>query len=178
MIPETIPLEPCHPGCTKPCSRNRRMLRALLVSIGILAACQGEAPPAPDAASVQWRDYHAAELGVSLRVPSTFDVDEHGAEVAFRSEGPTAIRLVWVTEEEADDRGLWAGHDGQRAAVGGREGMVYDYEHRDFERKSRTIAYVVPHRGRLLGVEFRTDDAELPGVYRTVVESVRFDPES
>ena len=103
MIEEMVSLEPCHPGCTKRCSRNRRALRALLVSIGILAGCRGEAPPAPDASSVQWRDYHAADLGVALRVPSSFDFDEQGPEVAFRSEeGPTAIRLVWVTEEDAD----------------------------------------------------------------------------
>ena len=37
MIEEKIPLEPCHPGCTKRCSRNRMMVRALLVSLGLLA---------------------------------------------------------------------------------------------------------------------------------------------
>ena len=179
MIEEKISLEPCHPGCTKHCSRNRRALRALLVSIGLLAGCRGEAPPAPDASSVQWRDYHAADLGVALRVPSSFDVDEQGPEVAFRSEeGPTAIRLVWVSEEDADDRGLWAGHEGTRTTLGGHDATLYDYDHGDFGKVVRTIAYVTPYRGRYLGLEFRTDDERLPAVYRSVVESLRFDGES
>jgi hypothetical protein len=44
MIEDRIPLEPCHPGCTGACSRNRRALRALLVSIGLLAAFRIEPP--------------------------------------------------------------------------------------------------------------------------------------
>jgi hypothetical protein len=179
MIEYTIPLAPCGPRCTHGCCRRRRMVRALLVSLGLLAACRGEAPPAPDAETVQWRDYHASELGVSLRVPSSFDVDEQGPEVSFRSEeGPTAFRLVWVTEQDADERGLWAGHDGARATLAGHDALLYDYDHADFGRRVRTIAYVVPWRERYLGLEFRTDEPELPPVYRSVLESVRFDGES
>lgn len=170
-----IPLAPCSESCRKPCAKSRRALHALLISIGLLG-CRSEAPPAP-AASVELSTYHGRDLDVSVAYPSTFTPDERGPEVVFRNGGAPAIRIVWVTEEEADDRGLWAGHQGAPATIAGRAGMVYDYDHRDFERFTRTISYVVPYRGRWLGLEFRTDEPELPEAYQRVLESLQLEAE-
>lgn len=172
--PAVVQLRPCDVGCRRHCALSRRALQALLVSIG-LAACRSEAPPAPDAATVEWRTYHGRELDVRLEYPSVFDVDESGAEVVFRSSGAPAMRVVWVTADEAERRGLWPGHAGTPVAVAGRRGMAYDYDHRDLDRVVRTISYVVPYRGRLLGLEFRTDAPALPDVYRRVLASLVLD---
>lgn len=70
MIGERIPLEPCHPGCTKPCARNRRMLHALLVSIGIPAGRRTDAPPPPpDASTVRRPD--SSRRGATARAGSS-----------------------------------------------------------------------------------------------------------
>ena len=52
--------------------------------------------------------------------------------------------------------------------------MKYVYDHCDGPFCMQTVSYVVEHRQRYLGLEFRTANAELAPVYRQVVDSFAF----
>lgn len=161
---------------TAPQPLTRRLgVRFVLTCLLALTGCRAEAPVLPDSSTVAWASYHHAPLGVRLDVPVAFGKKSRGDEVAFTYNG-TAARLVWVTEEEARERGLWPRADHHTAAsLGGRGGFHYVYDHPDGPVLSRTIAYVVPHRGRLLGLEFRTDADTLGSIGQRMLESFSFD---
>ena len=150
-------------------------IRFALVCLLALAACQAEAPALPDSATLTWVTYRHAPLGVRLDVPEAFGKKTYGDEVAFTYNG-TVARLVWVTDGEARDRGLWprAGHRAP-ATLGGRAGYRYSYEHPDGPVLSHTIAYVVPYRGRQLGLEFRTDADSVGPIGERMLKSFSFD---
>lgn len=141
----------------------------------LLAGCQAKAPTPPDAAAVEWRDYVDRELQVAFAYPADFDVKRQGDDVVLRSGGKPAIRLIWVDAERGRKRGLWFGNPYTPATVAGVKGERYEYEHYDGPVRSRTISYVIPYRGRWLGLEFRTDAARLPAAYERVLESLRVD---
>jgi hypothetical protein len=59
--------------------------------------------------------------------------------------------------------------------VDGRDGRRHVYDHSDGPFVSRTVAYVFPHRGRQLGLEFRTDADVLDAVQAEMLASLRFE---
>ena len=154
---------------------HRLGLRFVLLCLLTFLGCQAHPPALPDASAVRWARYEHRPLGVRLDVPEVFGKKYHGDEVAFTYNG-TAARLVWVTEGEARRRGLWPlAEQGVPVTLGGRGGYRYAYDHPDGPVRSHTIAYVVPHRGRLLGLEFRTDADTLNTIGERMLKSLSFD---
>jgi hypothetical protein len=110
-----------------------------------------------------WRSYENPGLGVALDVPDFFEVHEYGSGVLFRLHGANAVLLRFVDAAEARQRGLWVGTaPAGPITLGGRAGERYVYKHGDGPVYSVTEAYVIPYRGKQLGLEFRTrGDAEV-----------------
>ena len=155
---------------------ERQWARAFASALlpALLAGCRSEAPAAPPD-DVETRRFESPALDVALVVPASFSVHQDEAGVVFRHAGRPAIRLLWLDEERGRERGLWFGHEARPATIAGRPGARYDYMHWDGPLRSRTVSYVVPYRGRELGLEFRTDARPLPPVYRRVVESLELE---
>ena len=158
--------------------RSRRAPHYRLAAAACLAAalagCRIEAADLPMPRG--WRVYTNETLGVALEVPDYLTVNvsaRHPGTVFFRFHGGNAVLLRWADEEESERRGLWVGSEPLGAiTMGGRAGQRYDYRHHDGPVYSITSAYVVPHRGKELALEFRTQhDEEIRG---RMVASVRF----
>lgn len=166
-------------------SRGARILCAAVVAgtvLGIVAVSfVGCAPVAlewPDEVlSGAWSTYHNDSLGYSLRYPAACSVDEDdgGRVVRFRYHGAPIIVVTFASEREAARRGLWPDHlPVGEATLGGRAGEKYVYNHYDGPFGVHTVSYVVPHEGRQLGMEFRTDDDDPSPVQRQILGSFRF----
>lgn len=111
--------------------------------------------PAPQG----WHHYENGALGVAFDVPDFLETQDHGSEagIVFRYDGANAVLLRFVDEKEGKRRGLWFGHpDAGPITLGGRPGKLYKYTHDDGPIWDSTEAYVVPYRGKELGLEFRT----------------------
>jgi hypothetical protein len=107
--------------------------------------------------ATSWRTYENAQLGVALELPDFFSVKEYEGGAIFRIQGTNAVLLRFVDRDEAKRRGLWVGSAPAGAiTLGGRPGLRYVYEHGDGPVASVTEAYVIPYRGKELGLEFRT----------------------
>jgi len=134
-------------------------------------------PPPLEPGAVTWTTHVSDDLGYALDLPESFSVRDWGdGELAFQHDGHTVARLVWLSEEEADDRGLWPGRGTTAATtLGGRPAERHDYDHWDGPFREPTVSFVVPHRGKLLAIELRGDGAP-DAVQRRMVESFRFVP--
>lgn len=161
---------------SKGCCRSRRAawLLAAMFSTVLGACCS---PPSPtrvlDPARVEWRRYEDPILQYAIDYPSEFEVSSREGEVLFRW-GGVPVRVAFESEEEGRRRGLWFGQAPVRAAtLGGRPAQVYAYEHREGPFCSRTVAFVVEHRGKFLGLEFRTP-AALTRIQAHMRKSFRF----
>lgn len=148
------------------------------VALLIPAGCHIEPPAPPPEGSYAWASYAHPTLGYSLNYPDAFEVAAQDSnDAVFTYQGRTTFRVVSATEEEARQRGLWGEHTPAEAvAVGGREGHRYAYDHWDGPSYVHTVVYVVPHRGKSLGVEFRTEADTADGVQRRVLGSISFLP--
>lgn len=152
--------------------RVRLLITALAVSTVLPMACRIDPAPSLDPAGHSWRTF-VSPLGFSIDYPDAYRVtDLGGGQPAFEYQGTIAARVVWVTEEEGRRRGLWFGAPLEREIdLGGRPGRLYQYDHGDGPFYSRTHAAVMPHRGRFLGIELRTDGVDEVG--RRMIASLR-----
>jgi hypothetical protein len=152
---------------------------ALLASLAVLvlAGCQGAPPPDPPADAVTWRAFHNDAVGYSVELPTVFErTGERGQSVLFRYQGYPVLCINYVDEAEGRRRGLWVGkEDSGPARLGGRDGRRFVYRHYDGPFSMRTVSYVVGYRGKLLGLEFRTDLAEPDSLQRRILDSFRLD---
>ena len=152
--------------------RVRTVLLAVLAASVLLGGCESAAPTPPDADAVAWSDYEDAEAGFSFRYPDVYVVERHGGGVLFRHDGYPVLSISHITAEEADDRGLWADHEPVgEAELAGRSAQRYVYHHQDVFTTMRTVSYVVDHRGKYLGVEFRTGLEGHDEVQRRMLDS-------
>ena len=150
----------------------------LLTLVALLCACRGTPPEAPDASSVEWARYDNPVVGFSMEYPDSYAVDEEadGLGVIFRHDGYPVIAIRHVDERESDRRGLWGDHEPVDAIeLAGRRGKRYDYNHSDGPFYMRTVSYVVAHRGKFLGVEFRTNLDRPDAIQQRVLDSIRLD---
>ena len=146
---------------------------ALGVVLLLCTACIGS-PATPAMAETGWATYSHSDLDWTLEYPDVYSTDDFdkGSSVAFRYDGPPAIRVSWLSEEEGRNRGLWFDHNPVgEITLGGLEGLRYSYIHTDGPFGSPTRSWVVPYRGKYLALEFRTENVELNDVQRRTLES-------
>jgi len=127
----------------------------------------------PKEGTFEWTTYSNPTVGYTLRIPSIYVAHESkgGQAVVFRWQRRAPVKITFGNAKKARRRILWFGRESQGAiALGGRVGRRYLYTHCDGPFCSRMVAFVVPHRGRELTLEFRAD-GKLPAVYRTIVSS-------
>jgi hypothetical protein len=149
--------------------------------------------PTADPAGIVWTSYADESLGFAFDVPEEYEVepDERGA--VLRLGGSAIVHVAWVDDEEGRRRGLWSSHDpAGPIELGGRTGNKYEYNNYDALSGVRSHAWVVPHRGKSLGIELRTRRVSLleslgvdareeiapDATGMRIVESFRFLPES
>ncbi len=144
-----------------------------LVAIMMVSGCQSPAPALPAFDTVAWSVYHDDNVGYSLAYPDSFVVKTYGdGEVAFTTDGHTAFRVAFVTDWEADKRGLWVKHQPVEAMdIAGRPGHKYIYDHYDGPFSAHTVTYAIEYSGKLLGLEFRTNNNMLNDVQKHVLDS-------
>ena len=160
--------------------RSALLRLVLICAVGPLADCVGTPPQNPDPAAVSWTTYTNREAGYSVDVPDLYTSPVHsgGPSVLFRHDGYPVLSISLVDEHEGDSRGLWVGHEPVGSIqLAGRDGEKYVYRHYDGPSSMRTVSYVVEHRNRWLGVEFRTELEEADALQRRILESFRFSGE-
>lgn len=156
------------------CATLTRVLGVLSFMVG---ACRGTPPPPPLAGEVQWKAYSNAVVGYSLEVPDVYDprAAHAGKDVLFRYQGYPVLVVNYIDEAEGKSRGLWPGHErAGEIELAGRSGNKYVYDHYDGPSSMRTVSYVVEHRGKFLGLEFRTTLDAPDAIQERIVESLRF----
>ena len=69
--------------------------------------CTQPYPRALDSTNIEWATYSNRQLNYSMKYPNIYSKSEEkdGKEVVFKYDGITAIRVVYVSEEEGDNRG-------------------------------------------------------------------------
>ena len=130
----------------------------LLLAAALLPALGCQVGPFELPVATGWHQYRNDRLRVGFDVPDYFEVRElDDSATAFRVQGGNAVLLRWADKAEQERRGLWAGNAPLGACtLGGRNGQHFQYRHYDGPIYSVTDAYVVPHMGKDLALEFRT----------------------
>jgi hypothetical protein len=136
------------------------MLNRLAIAAGavlLLVACQQPGLPPMSLDEAQWKTYTDEELGIRFQYPDALQtVDEGSAGMFLRYRGGVNVRVVWTDEETARKHGLWVKHEPvAQASLAGIPAQKYIYDHWDGPSYILTESYVIPYRGKLLGVEFR-----------------------
>lgn len=154
-----------------------RTLVALAVAVWTLATCEQDIEPMiADVDAVEWVAYENRELGIRLEHPARWRVEAGATSIRFEGEVATAMRVTLIEASEAEDRGLWGRTPVVRVDTAGVLAYrFYRYRHYDGPAYVPTLAFVVPHRGVELGVEFRTRSEEPGPVEHRILGSLRLD---
>ena len=140
---------------------------ALLVFL-VLVACAAPDWPQPDEVQLTSYTHPSEDFRVTYISGST--IDESNDSVFFRWRGAPILCVRYVTEQRAG-RDLWIGSDPLGdIELGGRAGKKYSYYH----DLTHTVSYVVPHKGKYIGLEFRMDGDELNTLQRQILEGFEF----
>lgn len=148
------------------------VIAAALVAL-CLSACEQPVPDPLDPDRVEWTTYANRTLGFRMEIPAGYDLEVDGNSVVLSDRGRTAVRVTHADREEARNRGLWAQVDPiEEREYAGKTGMYYEYKHWDGPSYVPTLAWVVKHRAKDLGVEFRTIESDLNEVHVHMLESL------
>ena len=129
--------------------------------VPVVAGCRQQAPRAPAEGSFEWTTYANEAVGYKMEIPDVYRIDEEGGgdAVYFRWDGRVPVKVYLTDERNGRRKGLWPGEDPSGPIeLGGRPGQLYEYDHWDGPFNSAIRAYVVPHEGKELGLEFRSDE--------------------
>lgn len=157
-------------------ARERGFMLLAVVSAVALAGCRQEAPPPPAEGSFEWAAYTNEAVGYTMDIPSVYQIDEEdGGEAVFlRWDGRVPVKVFLTDERNGRRNGLWPGEDPSGAiTLGGRDGVLYEYDHWDGPFGSAMRSYVVPHAGKELGLEFQSD-GDLHAVNARILGSFAF----
>ena len=150
----------------------------LVITATYFIGCRAPSPETLEAGTFEWAAYTDEQLGYSLEYPKIYAIikQHDGKDVVFKQDGTTAFRVLFVTQEEGDSRGLWVeSKPVENIEMSGRPGRRYVYDHFDGPVYSHTIAFVIDYRDRLLGIEFRTDENMLDEVQKRILDSFKFE---
>lgn len=169
------PILPQAPGPRHLRRRLKGVNLVLWTALGALAltACEQPVPDPLDEDSVEWTTYTNRTLGFSLDIPASYDIEVDDNSVVLSDDGHTAVRVTHADREEARNRGLWAQVEPrEEREYAGRTGQYYVYKHWDGPSYVPTLAWVVRHQGKDLGVEFRTTEVEMNDVHEHMLKSL------
>lgn len=141
----------------------------------LLAACRQESPLPPEEGSFSWTTYTNVAVGYTMSIPDVYRIDEEnsGRGVFFRWNG-VPVKVYLTDERNGRRNGLWPGEEPSgEIELGGRVGLLYEYNHWDGPLGSEMRSYVVPHKGEELGLEFRSE-GELHAVNQRILDSFAF----
>ena len=151
--------------------RNCYLLSLLL----LLTACTSEPPDFPEMSSINWMRFASPELGVELRIPDTWSIEEYedGSSVIFKQEGYPVMMISLLDEKEAHDQGLWAISEplGEDIFIG-KPSRQYRYDHQDTLYIFPTLSWVIPWRSRFLEVAFRTRNPQVDNTQQAILGSL------
>ncbi|NNE08332.1 MAG: hypothetical protein HKN20_07190 [Gemmatimonadetes bacterium] len=155
----------------------RRIALAILVTAAALTGCTKRGPETIGIGEVsKWETYTNEQVGYTFQYPAEFEARDHheGRDVVLRYKGYQIVAINYCDEEEARARGLWADAEPEgQIELSGRTGRLYRYQHQDTFTLMPCISFVVPHRDRSLGLEFRRE-GELDAVMKRIRQTFRF----
>lgn len=154
---------------------SRNVTLAATLALALVACSSG--PPELEAGTFGWESYANGAVGFTMEIPDVYEPEEEGSgnAVLFRWKRGVPVKAYWTTAEEAAHRGLWFGESPVgTATLDGVEGRRYEYRHCDGPFCSRMVSFVIPWRGRVLGLEFRSD-GPLNATNRRILESFELD---
>jgi hypothetical protein len=157
--------------------QGRAILLAGVALATILAGCRHDAPPPPAERSFEWTTYSNEAIGYTMSIPDVYRIDEEGGgeAVFFRWDGRVPVKVELTDERNGRRNGLWPGEEPSgEIELDGRPGDLYEYDHWDGPFGSAMRSYVVPHDGKELGLEFRSD-GELHAVNQQILDSFKFE---
>lgn len=144
----------------------------LALSGVLLQSCRAPAPPSLDFQQVKWRRYENTTAHYSLQYPDIYKLEEEKTGGALFRHNGVPLLVRFTDEIEGRLRGAWFGSKAAgEIELSGRKGLKYVYNHFDGPSYVRTIAYVVAHEGKYLGLEFRSDADELDKVQQKILAS-------
>lgn len=161
---------------------QKRLLQShsvfLLLAMLILGSgCRMNSPLLKNlkAGEVSWVTYSNTNLWYTITYPAVFEPEVYDdGNVLFRYGSGVPVLVRYTDEKTGRKRGAWFGHQPVAPiTLGGRKGNKFIYEHWDGPFVSRTVSYVVEHRGKFLALEFRTPD-ELYEIQRRMLASFTF----
>ena len=124
-----------------------------------LAACVSNAPEEFDSIKAgTWNALTNETAGYSISYPNELEVERSrdGKDVIFRYNGYPIICVNFVDSIEGRKRGLWIKHSpAGNILLDGIQGHKYDYIHYDAIFGMPVQSYVIDHKGKQLGLEFR-----------------------
>jgi len=152
--------------------RRARALAVAALALGAFAGCQWgpiELPPPHG-----WREFRDPVLGVTLEIPDDYGILPVPEGISFfvPDVGTAAVLRPAATVDE--ERHHFAVGDTPLGTVmvAGRPAEHFRYRHFDGPIYCVTDAYVIPHGGRRIALEFRTIRGD--AVKRHVLASMRF----
>ena len=122
-------------------------------------ACVSDAPE--EFASIKaetWNSFTNEIAGYTLSYPNELEEDKSrdGKDALFRYNGYPIICVNFVDSIEGRKRGLWIKHSpAGNILLDGIQGHKYDYIHYDAIFGMPVQSYVIDHKGKQLGLEFR-----------------------
>ena len=124
-----------------------------------LTACVSDAPEEFDSINAEiWNSFTNKIAGYTLSYPDELEVDmsRNGKDVLFRYDGYPIICINFVDSSEGIKRGLWVKHQPVgNILLSGISGKKYEYIHYDVVFGMPVQSYVIDHKGKQLGLEFR-----------------------
>lgn len=146
----------------------------ILMSLLCCCACNTTPATPPNTTDAEWQTYYSERAAYTLHYPQDYilEKEDSGSSVRLRWRDAPIVNISFIDRAESKRRGLWALHEPVgEIELGGKKGLKYIYDHCDGPFCMRTISYVVAHKGRYIGLAFRTADQDLPEIYGRIVDS-------
>ncbi len=148
------------------------------LALTFLTGCSLQGPEELDWSKVEWAVYENPELGISMKYPDVYKVREDERQgILFKYKGKLHMAIRYVNEKQGKRDGLWFNHPvSGHTELGFRDGSLYIYDYFTGPFFTRTLAYVVEHDDRYLGLEFRTRKGvlDLDDVQSEILYSFKF----
>jgi len=125
----------------------------------LLTACVSNPPEKFDSIDAEtWKSFTNEAVGYILSYPDELEENKSldGKDVIFRFDGYPIICINYIDSTEGRQRGLWVKHQPvEDILLSNVPGKKYEYIHYDAVFGMQVQSYVINHKDKLLGLEFR-----------------------